>query len=277
MEVIESISINTKKTITNANDILFRCSSLGHIMTEPKSKSDILSAGCKTHLVDLFVSSMYSRREEIFSKFLTKGNAREEDAITLLSRLTGNFYKKNTVRLNNSFITGECDAFIGDEVTKAEETTDTKTSWSAHTFFRAITKPLDDSYKWQGVGYMALTGARKHNVAYCLVNGTDDAIRAEKLKAGYQLGMMDAHGNPTEKYLELCRQIEINHIFDLEAFRKEYPYFEFDNDLTQWRYDIPKEKRLFIFTIERNDAEIEAVYKKVMQCRAYMNANFFGK
>jgi hypothetical protein len=124
---------------------------------------------------------------------------------------------------------------------------------------------------------MALTGARKHNVAYCLVNGTDTAIRDEKRKAGYQLGMMDGHGNPTEKYLELCRQIEINHIFDIEAFKKEYPFFEFDNDLAKWNYDIDIQDRLYLFTIERNDSEIEAVYQRVQKCRTYMNQTFFTK
>lgn len=259
----------------NADEILFRCSSLGHLMTEPKKKSETLSEGTKTHLVDVFVSAMYHRREEITSKFLTKGNAREEDAITLLSRVTKTLYKKNTERLSNHFITGEPDVYEGESIRKAATTTDTKTSWSAHTFFRAKMKEVDPMYYWQGQGYMILTGAKHHTVAPCLVNGTDTAIMDEKRKAGYSLGMMDAHGNPTEEYIAKCKQIEINHIFDLTSFKNEYPWFQFDNDLTEWKYDIPMEQRLHRFTFERNEEDIVRLYKRIADCRKWMNENLF--
>jgi len=56
-------------------------------MTEARGKSEILSETAKGHCIDVFVSWKYGRREEIQSKFLDKGNAREEDAITLVSRI----------------------------------------------------------------------------------------------------------------------------------------------------------------------------------------------
>ena len=177
-----------------SKDILFRCSGLGHIMgkeglTEKQAQTlaDLLKKesrtvkqneyvqeliekrDCKdlgegviTHLVDVFVSAHYGRREEIFGKYLTKGKNREEDSITLYSLATKNFFKKNDKRLSNGFITGEVDIFLGDSIEQSEETFDTKTSWGMNSFLRAKFKPLDRIYYWQGMGYMALTGAKKH-------------------------------------------------------------------------------------------------------------------
>ena len=162
-----------------ASDILFRCSSLGKIKAGPREKAGTIAPGVCTHLVDIFVSAVYGRREEAEGKMLEKGNQREEDSLTLLSRVHKNFYRKNDVRLSNKYITGECDIFIGESIENATETIDTKTSWSANTFFRASHADLEEKYEEQGHGYMWLTGAKKHTVAYCLVNGTAQAIMDE--------------------------------------------------------------------------------------------------
>jgi hypothetical protein len=263
----------------NANEIKFRCSSLGHLMTDPREKakkeSGELAETVKTHLVDVFVSAKYGRREEIMGKYLDKGNEREEDAITLVSRVTKRFYKKNTERLTNDYISGELDLFLGETVDNADETIDTKVSWSANTFFRAKNKPLDKMYEWQGVGYMALSGAKKHTVAYCLVNGTESAIANEKRILSYQNGMMDAGGNPSLEFIERCKQIEINHIFDLAAFQKEYQHYDFANDVSKWTYDIPMEERLFMISFQRDESEIERLYQRIRDCRNWMNENLF--
>lgn len=113
---------------------------------------------------------------------MEKGNACEEDSITALSRVTKILFKKNDIRLSNEFVTGEPDLFLGESIYNAERTDDTKTSWSAHTFFRAKNSELDKAYYWQGMAYMWLTGAKVHYVDFCLVNGTVEAILSEKRK-----------------------------------------------------------------------------------------------
>ena len=259
----------------NANTIKFRCSSLGYIMTESRSKSETLSETCKTHLIDVFVSAKYGRREEITGKFLDKGNEREEDSITLLSRATKIFYKKNEERIENDFISGTPDLYLGIGLQLADETNDTKTSWSAHTFFRAQKEALNKMYYWQGQGYMDLTGAKKHTVTYCLVNGTAKAIMDEKRRLAYAMGVLDTQATDNVAYLEKCKQIEVNHIFDMEAFKNENPFFEFDNDLEKWTFDIPISERIFQFTFDRNDADIERMHQRVIECRNFMNENLF--
>lgn len=257
-----------------ASDILFRCSSLGKIKAGPREKAGTIAPGVCTHLVDVFVSAVYGRREEAEGKMLEKGNQREEDSLTLLSRVHKNFYRKNDVRLSNEYITGECDIFIGESIENATETIDTKTSWSANTFFRASHKVLEEDYEEQGHGYMWLTGAKKHTVAYCLVNGTAQAIMDEKRRAAWKFGP-DPDVNP--EYIKKCKQIEINHIFDIKSFADEYPWFEFHNDLGDWKWDIPMEKRMHTFVFDRDEQAIERIKNRVIQCRKWMGDNLFSE
>lgn len=258
----------------SANEIKFRCSSLGHLMTDARSKSETLSETTKTHLIDVFVSEKHHRKEELSNKYLSKGNEREEDSITLLSRNTKVFYKKNEEHLFNDYIKGTPDIYTGNDIYHADEIFDTKTSFSAHTFFRAKHKELEKNYYWQITGYMWLTGATKGTVAYCLVNGTYQQISDEKRKLAYQMNEfgVDVH---SDEYLKKCRQIEINHIFDLEAFVKENPHFEFDNDLSKWEYDIPYTERVHLISFERNEADILRLAQRIKECRIYMNENLF--
>ena len=263
----------------NADKLLFRCSALGNLMTEPQKKSETISEGTKTYLIDVFIADKYKRREEIKSKFLDKGNEREEDSITLLSRIHKKFYKKNELRLNNDFITGITDCYLGEEIEKATETLDTKSSWSAHTFFRAQKDKLNTMYKWQGVGAMWLTGANKHTVAYCLVNGTSKAIDDEKRKMSYSVNAIDVQTSPD--YIEKAKQIEINHIFDIQSFSDENPGYDFcneleiDNGVVTWAFDIPKEERLFTFVFDRDETEIERLQNRIKDCRVWMNENLY--
>lgn len=258
-----------KEPVLDTDSIVFRCSSLGHLMTDGRGKDVTLSESAKTHLVDVFVSWKYKRREDIEGKYLDKGNEREEDSITLLSRIHKKMYRKNKTRLTNDYITGEWDLDLMDSES-INETLDTKTSWSTHTFFRAKKSKLDPKYEWQGHGYMWLTCAKKHTVAYCLVNGTAQAIMDEKRKLAYRYGS-DPDTNP--EYVSKCRQIEINHIFDLHSFKEENQWFDFHNDLSKWTYDIPMNERLHTFTFERDEAKIEQIKARVIEGRKWINDN----
>lgn len=260
----------------DAAQIKFRASEIGILLTNPRSKSEALSETCKTQLINIFVREQYGRREEITSKFLEHGIETEQDAITLFSRVTKKFYKKNNVRLTNDFVTGEVDIFIGESIEKAEEIVDIKSSYSANTFFRSKHDSVNPHYIAQGHVYMALTGAKKHTIAYCLVNGTERAISDEKRRLAYSMGVIDTTSKSNTAYVEKCKQIEINHIFCLEEFIAEYPWFDFDNDINAWRFDIPMKDRLFTFEIERNENEIQKIYDRVQQCRKWMNDNLFN-
>lgn len=235
----------------NADKILFRCSSLGYIMTDSRSKSETLSETTKTHLVDKFVSAKYARETDIQNKYIEKGLAVEEDSITLFSRVKKEFFKKNEENLTNEFISGTPDLFTGSEVRKSDLVIDVKSSWDIFTFFRATQDKLNKMYYWQLQGYMALTGAKSARLVYCLVNTPPPLIFDEMNKLKWKMGVI----NPdTDKlYQEACAEIEKVMKYD----------------------DIPMEERVNEITIERNDADIERLYERVQQCRNYMNQFLF--
>ena len=229
---------------------LFRCSSLGHLMVEPKSKADKdagnLSESAKTHLIDVYVSAKYDRQTEISSRYISKGLMVEEDSITLYSRVKKSFFRKNEDSLLNEFIKGTPDLYTGNTIHTAETIIDIKSSWDIFTFFRNHTKGINNLYWWQLQGYMALTGAKSSNLAYCLVNTPEMLITDEKKKLMYKMGCATTE---SEYFLQACDELDKALTYD----------------------DIPLNERLIEFQIDRDEAAIESLYSRIEKARAYLN------
>jgi hypothetical protein len=160
-------------------EIKFRCSSIGKLMTEPKTlKEGPLSVGAKTYIRELAAQEIFGVEFEVSSKAMEKGILVEEDAISLLNRVRGLSLAKNKERRENDWITGECDLFnLGDK-----RGHDIKSSWSIATF-PICTKDCEDKlYEWQMRGYMALWGAAEWEVDYCLIDTPENLIGYEPLQ-----------------------------------------------------------------------------------------------
>ena len=232
------------------NNLLFRCSSIGKLMTEPKLKADKeagnLSETTKTYLVDLYVKEKYGRENDITSKYLTKGLMVEEDSITLYSRVKKNFFSKNEERLSNEYITGVPDLYTGANILDTEVIIDLKSSWDIFTFFRTQTKEVNSDYYYQLQGYLFLTGARVAKLAYCLINTPEMLINDEKRKLMYKMG---ATTDESPEFLEACEKLDKAMTYD----------------------DIPLAKRLIEFTIPRDEAAIDKIKTKVLKAREYLN------
>lgn len=233
----------------NANEIKFRASGIGYLMTEPRSKSETLSETTKSHLVDVYVSEKYGRKKDISNCYIEKGLAVEDDSITLLSRHTKKFHKKNDIRLSNEFIQGEPDLFDGESIEKAELIIDIKSSWDIFTFFRTKKDHINKMYWWQLQSYMWLTGAKKSQLVYCLVNTPDTIINDEKRKLMWKIGAIDENETTEKAFAELDRAMT----FD----------------------DIPLDERINIIEIDRDDQAIERIMNRVIECRTWMNQNLF--
>lgn len=230
----------------NFSNTLFRCSSLGHIMTEPRSKSETLSETCKTHLIDIYVANKYNRQSGIFNRYIEKGLMVEEDSITLYSRVKKSFFKKNENHLHNDFIKGTPDLFTGLEIYSADTVIDLKSSWDIYTFFRVHAQPLNKMYYWQLQGYMALTGATNAKLAYCLVNTPETLITDEKRKLLYRMNVVTEEN---KDFQQACKELDESMKYD----------------------DILLNERVIEFEIARNDQDIEKLYKRVQQCREYLS------
>ena len=159
-------------------DYLFRPSSVGKLMTEPKTKSEgPLSVGAKTYLRELAAQEIFSVDFEVSSKEMDKGIRCEQDSIDLLNRVRGLSLIKNTERRRDDFLNGECDLF--DEQRKRGH--DLKTSWSLRTFPISAVDCVDKLYEWQMVAYMRLWDASEWEVNYAMVDTPEDLIRFEPM------------------------------------------------------------------------------------------------
>ena len=157
----------------------FRCSSLGKLMAEPRSKSEgVLSVGAKTYIRELAAQEIFGVEFEVSSKAIEKGIEVEGDAIDLLNSVRGLSLFKNTERKSNEFITGECDLFDAE----AKRGHDIKSSWSIATFPITVADCEDRLYEWQMRGYMALWDADEWEVNYCLVDTPDRLIGFEPMQ-----------------------------------------------------------------------------------------------
>jgi len=219
---------------------LFRCHSIGKLMTEPKLKADKeagnLSETTKTFLMEVFIQQKYGRKKDISNKYIEKGLLVENDAIKLYSRYKFNEYQKNEELFKNDFLLGTPD-IVSDDII------DIKSSWDIFTFFSNLNKDVDSAYYWQLQAYLALTGKESAKLAYCLVNTPETLVNDEKRKLMYKMNVATDE-NP--EYLQACDEIDLNMNFD----------------------DIPN--RVIEFEVKRNDEDIEKMYSKIKKARIYL-------
>lgn len=152
-----------------------RASSLGLIMTDPKSKSEILSVGAKTYIKKLAKEFVYRFEEDVSSKYMDKGIIVEDTSIALYNSVFFTDYKKNKERKTNDWVTGECDIYTGKKVI------DIKSPWSLATFPCFSEDGKDKQYEWQGRAYMMLWNCDEFENAYCMVNTPEELLRYDQL------------------------------------------------------------------------------------------------
>lgn len=216
---------------------------------EARKDEPHLSETCKGHLADIMVRAKYNRQTEVATKYTNKGLMVEEDSITLYSRLTKKFYRKNEEQLTNEWISGTPDLYEGSDVHGAAVVHDVKSSWDIFTFFRNHEGKLNQQYFWQLQGYMDLTGAQRSNLAYCLINTPEQLIIEEKRRLFFKMGVI-SEDNPD--YIEACDALDRNMVYD----------------------DIPLAERCIIIPIERDEDAIARIHARVEACRNYMASKY---
>lgn len=203
--------------------MIFRCSSLPVLMTQPRGKKDKeagnLGQTAKSAVQELVKEELFKYKNIITDKKLTKGTEGEDDSIQLLNNVMFSNYKKNTERKTNDFITGECDI---DAIT---EIIDIKTSWSKKTF-PAAPRNIDlKLYEWQLRGYMWLWDRPKATLCYALINtphhlrgdyDRDDMHDVEHIEDPLRITMLSI-----DRDLEKEKMIQ-DQVVRLRDYAKEY-------------------------------------------------------
>ena len=145
-------------------------SSLGKLMTTPKSKTENLSQGAKTYIRQVAKQDFFQYRVELDNKYINKGKDQEQDSIDLLNAVRFTNYKKNDVRIENEYMTGECDILADDRVI------DIKTSWNLETWPATPGEAHDNDYEWQGRAYLMLYEREIFELVFCLVTTKDEFL-----------------------------------------------------------------------------------------------------
>lgn len=220
--------------------IKIRSSQVGNIMSEPKNKADkdagLLSETAKTYIKQLYRELKYNRKKGLINKYIEKGLYNEETAITMLSELDKKMYFKNEKFFENDFITGTPD-IITDIII------DIKCSFDIFTFPFPDDK-INPMYYWQMQSYMALTGKQMAKLAYVLTDTPEFIIKREKTNLMYKLAVEQTSD---EKLTEMYYRIEREMKFE----------------------DLELKDRICTFEIQRNDTDIERIYKQVEKCRNF--------
>jgi hypothetical protein len=139
-------------------------SSLGKLMIESRTKSEVLSETTKTYIRAVAKQDFYGYNVDLNNKYINKGNLQENDSIALFNSVMFSNYSKNTERLNNEWLTGEADIVADDQII------DIKTSWSLETFPATSEEGINKLYEWQLRAYMMLYNKNYASLVYCMVS-----------------------------------------------------------------------------------------------------------
>ena len=152
-----------------------RASASGKVMTNPRSKTELISETTKTYVKEWLTEHIYGIRKEIKNKYLSKGLKMEDTAIDkAIEWLDLPFAMKNEKTFEDDFFTGTPDLIVGETVY------DIKCSWDAFTFPLFENEIPTKDYYYQLQVYMHLTGCRKAVLTYVLLNTPDELTWEEK-------------------------------------------------------------------------------------------------
>lgn len=214
-----------------------RCSAIGKIMTNPRTKGELLSQTAKTYIEEEVLRAKYGVIKPFYSRYTDKGNLVEGEAIEMASKaLELGLVLKNEEHFTNDFLTGTPD------VNTDTILLDVKSSWDATTFpFFATEIPTKDYY-YQLQGYMELTGKTEALLVYCLVNTPIEMVEDEIRRAHWNAHLL-------EEDLDLRDEILKRHVFD----------------------HIPLGRRVKVFKVEKDEQVINEIKDRVELCREYYN------
>ena len=219
------------------NAFKIRCSAIGKIMTNPRTKGELLSQTAKTYIEEQVIADKYGIKKQFYSRYTDKGILVEDDAIQLVSDVIDlGFIWKNEEHFTNDWMTGTPD------VNTDSVLLDVKSSWDATTFpFFATEIPTKDYY-YQLQGYLELTGKTKSLLCYCLVNTPAEMVEDEVRRAHWNANLL-------EESLDLRDEVQKRHSFN----------------------HIPDNRRVKVFEVEKDEKVIEQIKERVELCREYYN------
>ena len=119
-------------------------------LKEERSKDVVLSDTCISYLMEWYALNVYGKKsiqKEFDIVYTKKGKLVEGDSLLLLSVVEGEIYQKNTERVENDYLSGEPDTYVGETIMSARKIIDIKSSFDYPIFLDKINKSLDKDYE----------------------------------------------------------------------------------------------------------------------------------
>lgn len=148
----------------------FRPSQLGKLMTNSRSKSEVLSETAKSEIRRIAKQQFYGYNTELKTKPMIKGTDWEQVGIDLLNNVRFTNYTKNENRVTNDYLSGCCDIITDDLII------DIKSSWSLETFPATPSEAESSDYEWQGRAYMMLYDRPAFELIYTMYTTPDELL-----------------------------------------------------------------------------------------------------
>jgi len=191
-------------------------SSIGKIMTNARSKSEILSETAKSYIKSVAKQDFFGYNVDLNNKYIIKGQEQEQDSINLLNAVRMTSYVKNDKRLINDIMTGECDILLDDHII------DIKTSWSLETFPALPEDGINKDYEWQLRAYMYLYDRPTAELIYCMVTTNDDLLSQWDNLSLHRVDHIDPDKRITVIPFERDQDLESQMIEKLDAASELY-------------------------------------------------------
>lgn len=240
----------------------------------------ILPKTMESELRKIYRSEKHNRNFLFTNKFIQKGIAQENQALTLLQ----NYLNKdklqvllggNVERKFNDYVQGLPDNPVV-QYNSLKTGFDIKSSWNLDTLPFKSDK-LNVAYEYQDYSYIWLFDADQWITAYVLVNIHEHGLNNEKQKFYYANQMPDEENDKEgwDIYIENCRDLEKSLIFDYDDFVKRYPSHDMAISRAEWMdngWNIPMEKRVVLKKATREEflKEKPMIIERIEIAREYL-------
>lgn len=155
---------------------MIRCSSIGKIMTEPRSKSEEWSQTAINAMMEIAREDLFGVRKSLDDvRCIQKGRMCEDLGVELYNDVFMFNLQKlpEDARRDNGIITGEPDLIAR----SSNKGVDIKIAWSLLTFPLNEDQAGKKDYEWQARGYMCLFDVPVWEIAYCAVDTPEELLR----------------------------------------------------------------------------------------------------
>lgn len=155
---------------------MIRCSSIGKILTQPRSKSEEWSETAKTAMLEIAREELFGVRRNLDDvRCIQKGKLCEDEGVGLYNDVFLYDLKKldASERLSNGIITGEPDLIARGSA----KGVDIKVAWSLLTFPLTEEQAGKKAYEWQARGYMCLFDLPVWEIAYCAIDTPEELLK----------------------------------------------------------------------------------------------------